>query len=270
MLNPDRTFAYRVRVPGMVNWIGFATLYRKEVHRFLKVYTQTLLAPMVTTLLYLLVFLVARGNTNTLIPHLSYGEFLGPGLVMMSVTQNAFANTSSSLMMNKVQGSIVDLMLPPLSAAEVIGAMALGGVTRGLMVGLVVAVAVLPFVPLHVAHWLPVLYFGFMASLMLSLLGILTGLWSEKFDHMAAVTNFVVMPLSFLSGTFYSVNALPPTLERIVRADPFFYMIDGFRYGFIDVTDAPVWVGAMLVAVIDAALLALCWRLYAIGYKLKA
>jgi len=148
--------------------------------------------------------------------------------------------------------------------------MALGGVTRGLMVGCVVAIAVLPFVPLHIVHVLPILYFGFMASLMLSLLGVLAGLWSEKFDHMAAVTNFVVMPLSFLSGTFYSVDALPSPISSIVRVDPFFYMIDGFRFGFIGFADAPIWIGVVLVAVLNALLLIWCWLLYASGYKLKA
>jgi ABC-2 type transport system permease protein len=148
--------------------------------------------------------------------------------------------------------------------------MALGGVTRGLMVGVVVALSVMPFVPMHVAHWGAVVYFAVAASLMMALLGILAGLWAEKFDHMAAVTNFVVMPLSFLSGTFYSVDALPQPLATIVHADPFFYMIDGFRYGFIGTGDASPLLGAAIIALLDAVLLLGCWRIYATGYKLKA
>jgi ABC-2 type transport system permease protein len=269
-IQAEKTAFWREYALSGVNWLGFWTLYQKEVRRFLKVYTQTLLAPMITTLLYLLVFLLARGRAGTSVMGISYGAFLAPGLIMMSMTQNAFANTSSSIMIAKVQGNIVDMLMPPLSPGEVIAALALGGVSRGVMVGLVVAVSIWPFAELRVAHPLAMIYFGLSASLMLSLLGVLGGLWSEKFDHMAAVTNFVVMPLSFLSGTFYSAEALPAPLHAFVRFDPFFYMIDGFRYSFIGVADASPVLGAVAMAVLNAALLAGSWRLYAVGYKLKA
>ena len=264
------TTLYRERRLGPVNWLGFWTLYVKEVRRFMKVYTQTLLAPMVTTLLYLTVFLLAMGGAGRSVGGVPYGAFLAPGLIMMAMTQNAFANTSSSIVIGKVQGNIVDILMPPLSAGELTLAIALGGATRGVAVGLVLMPVMALFVGLSVAHWGAVLFFGVAASLLLSLLGVLGGLWSEKFDHMAAVTNFVIVPLSFLSGTFYSVERLPERVRFLAHLDPFFYMIDGFRYGFIDHADASIALGAGVMAGLNALLLALCWRLFAIGYKIRA
>jgi ABC-2 type transport system permease protein len=264
------TTIYRERQFGLVNWLGVWTLYLKEIRRFLKVYTQTLLAPMATTLLYLVVFLVALGGGARDVGGVPYGAFLAPGLIMMAMTQNAFANTSSSIVIAKVQGNIVDILMPPLSAGELTLAIALGGATRGVLVGAVLVPVMAVLVNLSIEHWLAVLYFGFAASLMLSTLGMLGGIWSEKFDHIAAVTNFIVVPLSFLSGTFYSVERLPPNWRLLAHFDPFFYMIDGFRYGFIDHADSSLLLGACVVAGLNAALLALCWRLFAIGYKLKA
>ncbi|MEI9982277.1 MAG: ABC transporter permease [Aliidongia sp.] len=264
------TTIYRERQLGPVNWLGVWTLYLKEVRRFIKVYTQTLLAPMATTLLYLVVFLLAMGGAARSVGGVPYGEFLAPGLIMMAMTQNAFANTSSSIVIAKVQGNIVDILMPPLSAGELTFAIALGGATRGMVVGLVLVPTIALFIHLSIQDWFAVLFFGFTASLMLSTLGVLGGVWSEKFDHIAAVTNFVVVPLSFLSGTFYSVDRLPETWRLLAHFDPFFYMIDGFRYGFIGHADSPIWLGVAVMVALNAALLALCWRLFAIGYKLKA
>jgi ABC-2 type transport system permease protein len=259
---------------GRVNWIGFWTLYEKEVRRFIKVYTQTLLAPMITTLLYLAVFLLAvggtGGGTGRSAGGVPYVVFLAPGLIMMAMTQNAFANTSSSLVIAKVQGNIVDLLMPPLSAAEVTLALALGGMTRGLVVGVAVTLAVIPFVPLPVADPGLILFHAVAASLLLALLGMLGGIWAEKFDHIAAVTNFIIVPLSFLSGTFYSVANLPPVMRAVAHLDPFFYMIDGFRAGFIGQADAPIWLGIAVMTGLDLALLLLSLRLIDRGYKLKA
>ena len=264
------TTIYRERKLGPVNWLGVWTLYLKEVRRFIKVYTQTLLAPMATTLLYLIVFLLAMGGAARSVGGVPYGEFLAPGLIMMSMTQNAFANTSSSIVIAKVQGNIVDILMPPLSAAELTFAIALGGATRGVVVGVVLVPVMALFVDLSIQHWGAILFFGFTASLMLSTLGMLGGIWSEKFDHIAAVTNFIVVPLSFLSGTFYSVERLPETWRLLAHFDPFFYMIDGFRYGFIGHADSPILLGVAVMTGLNAVLLALCWRLFAIGYKLKA
>ncbi|GGF39955.1 transport permease protein [Aliidongia dinghuensis] len=259
-----------VRRFGAINWLGFWTLYEKEVRRFIKVYTQTLLAPMVTTLLYLSIFLLALGGAGRTAGGVGYGTFLAPGLMMMAMTQNAFANTSSSIVIAKVQGNIVDLLMPPLSPIEAVLALALGGATRGIVVGVAVALAVVPFVELPLHSLGLVLFHGFFASLMLSLLGIVGGIWSEKFDHIAAVTNFIVMPASFLSGTFYSVEALPEHWRFVAHLDPFFYMIDGFRAGFIGHADADPGLGMAVMLGLDAALLALAYVMFARGYKLKA
>jgi ABC-2 type transport system permease protein len=264
------TTIYRERRLGAVNWLGFWTLYVKEVRRFMKVYTQTLAAPIVTTLLYLVVFLLALGNGGRSVGGVSYGAFLAPGLIMMTMAQNAFANTSSSIIIGKVQGNIVDILMPPLSAGELALAIILGGATRGLAVGAVLLPVMMLSIGLEVQHWGAVLYFGATASLMLSSLGVIGGLWSEKFDHIAAVTNFIVVPLSFLSGTFYSVARLPPGWQVVAHLDPFFYMIDGFRFGFIDHADAGVAFGAAVMAILNIVLLAWCWRLFAIGYKIRS
>lgn len=264
------TTIYRERQLGAVNWLGFRTLYVKEVRRFMKVYTQTLAAPIVTTLLYLVVFLLALGNGGRTVDGVPYGAFLAPGLIMMTMVQNAFANTSSSIIIGKVQGNIVDILMPPLSAGELALAIVLGGATRGLAVGAVLLPVMMLSVGLEVQHWAAVLYFGASASLLLSSLGVIGGLWSEKFDHIAAVTNFIVVPLSFLSGTFYSVARLPPSWQLMAHLDPFFYMIDGFRFGFIDHADANVAFGAAVMAILNVLLLAWCWRLFAIGYKIRS
>jgi ABC-2 type transport system permease protein len=261
---------FRERSFGPVNWLGFWTLYLREVRRFTKVYTQTLLAPMATTLLYLVVFLLALGGGARTAGGVPYGEFLAPGLIMMTMVQNAFANTSSSIVIAKVQGNIVDLLMPPLSAGELSVALALGGVTRGLMVGAALLPVMMIFVDIHIAHWGAVLFFGFFASLLLSCIGILGGIWAEKFDHMAAVTNFIIVPLSFLSGTFYSIDRLPESWRLAASFNPFFYMIDGFRYGFIGRADSSIGLGMAVVAGFALALLAVSWRLFATGWRLKA
>jgi ABC-2 type transport system permease protein len=260
----------RVRQFGAVNWLGFWTLYVREVRRFLKVSTQTIVAPVVTTLLFLAIFLLALGGQQRHVGDIPYAEFLAPGLIMMAMAQNAFANTSSSLMIAKVQGNIVDVLMPPLTAGEFTWGFTLGGVTRGVFVGFVVGFTMALFVPIHIAAPGFVIFHAIAASLLLSVLGVLGGIWADKFDHIAAVTNFVVTPLSFLSGTFYSIEKLPPPWHELALLNPFFYMIDGFRYGFIGHADGPIWVGVAVMTGINAALLALCHVLVARGYKLKA
>lgn len=255
---------------GGHNWLGVWTLYVKEVKRFAKVYTQTILAPMMTTLLFLAVFTLALGRAVEMVGGVPYGEFLAPGLIMMAMTQNAFANTSSSIVIAKVQGNIVDTLMPPLTAHELTLAIALGGATRGVVVGGVVVLAMAPFVSLHFHSIAALLFHGMMASLMLSLMGIVGGIWSQKFDHIAAVTNFVVTPLAFLSGTFYSIERLPETGRLLAHLNPFFYMIDGFRYGFIGHADGNLAAGVGVLVATNAALWLLCWWMFARGYRLKA
>ena len=255
---------------GAINWIGFWTLYMKEVRRFLNVFTQTILAPVVTTLLFLAVFSLALGGAGREVWGVSFLAFLAPGLVMMAVMQNAFANTSSSLVIAKVQGNIVDLLMPPLSPTELCLAVAAGGVTRGLVVGLAVTLTMALFAPVAVHSWPVAIYHAFSASLMLSLLGMIGGIWSEKFDHIAAVTNFVVTPLSFLSGTFYSIQRLPEMWQTVAHLNPFFYLIDGFRYGFIGQSDSPILTGILVTGAINVVLLLITHRMVATGYRLKA
>jgi ABC-2 type transport system permease protein len=261
----------RLRSFGVVNWVGFWTLYVKEVRRFLKVIMQTVAAPVVTTLLFLAIFLLALGGGGgRQIAGVPYVEFLVPGLIMMAITQNAFANTSSSIVIGKVQGNIVDLLTPPLSPAELVLGLALGGVTRGVVVGLAVGLVLTALAAIHLSSIAAIAFYGIAGSLMMSLLGLLGGLWADKFDHLAAVTNFVVTPLSFLSGTFYSVSQLPGSWHLVAHLNPFFYMIDGFRYGFTGIAEGSLAVGVALMTVLDLLLLAWCHRLFVTGYKLKA
>lgn len=271
----DRTTpAPRVRTPpeprrySGVNWEGFKTLYLKEVRRFWKVGMQTVFAPVVTTLLYMMVFVVAmRGTRPTAAA--SFGEFVGPGLIMMSILNNAFANSSSSLLQAKMMGTSPDFLTPPLSAFEQTAAFALGAATRGLFVGLVTAASVWPFSHFHVVALWAVLYFAVMGSMLLGLVGMFAGIWSEKFDHLAAVTNFVVMPLTFLSGTFYSIDRLPEPFRSASRFNPLFYLIDGFRYGFLGTTSGSLAIGVVVAAVLVIALCIVNWRIFATGWRLK-
>ncbi|WP_158046984.1 ABC transporter permease [Skermanella pratensis] len=255
---------------GTVNWIGLWTLYQREVHRFIKVYTQTIAAPVVTTLLFYAVFALALGGVVRMAGSVPFLVFLGPGLIVMAMAQNAFANTSSSVVISKVQGNIVDVLMPPLSPMEMAVAFVGGGITRGLLVGVVTGAAIWSFVPLGFHSPGFILFHGFMASMMLAQLGMIGGIWSEKFDHIAAFTNFVVTPLTFLSGTFYSVDRLPPAFWWLAHFNPFFYMIDGFRYGFIGQSDGTLAIGVAVMLGINAALAVLLLRMLSTGYKLKA
>jgi ABC-2 type transport system permease protein len=258
------------RALGAVNWLGLWTLYVKEVRRFGKVATQTIIAPVVTTLLFLAIFALALGGSSRTVGGVPFTQFLAPGLIMMALAQNAFANTSSSIMISKIQGNIVDMLMPPLSPGELTLAFAAGGVTRGLAVGLAVALAMAVFVPVEIHHFGFVLFHGVAASLMLSLIGVLAGIWAEKFDHMAAITNFVITPFAFLSGTFYSVERLPGFWKMAAHFNPFFYMIDGFRYGFIGHSDAPLWLGAAVLAGADLLLWTAVYACFRRGWRLKA
>jgi ABC-2 type transport system permease protein len=253
-----------------INWVGLATLYMKEVRRFMSVATQTILAPMVTTLLFLAVFVLALGHAVDKVAGEPYMAFLAPGLIMMAITQNAFANTSSSILISKIQGNIVDLLMPPLTPLERTIGMAGGGLTRGLVVGIATWVAMMPFVPVSIAHPGFILFHAVMASLLMSLVGVLAGVWAEKFDHMAAITNFIVTPAAFLSGTFYSAQRLPEFWQGVAHANPLFYMIDGFRYGFIGHADGSLTAGILVLLGSNAVLLWLTHRLFATGYHLKA
>ncbi|MBC9034943.1 ABC transporter permease [Sphingomonas sp. JC676] len=258
-----------------VNWGGLRTLYIKEVRRFFKVQLQTIWAPAVTTLLFLVIFTVALGGGGRMVTlqgqQIHFADFIAPGLIVMGMLQNAFANASFSLLVGKIQGTIVDYLMPPLSTAELLAALTGGSVTRAFCVGGAVWLAMQFWPGVHVwpHHFWAVLWFGFLGSLFLALLGVLTSIWAEKFDHAAAVTNFVVAPLSLLSGTFYSVERLSPAFRAISHANPFFYIISGFRYGFLGVADSPILLGSAVILGIDIALGLLCYTLLRTGWKLK-
>jgi ABC-2 type transport system permease protein len=255
-----------------VNWGGLKALYVKEVRRFFKVQLQTIWAPAITTLLYLVIFTVSMSGMRGSVLGVSFADFLAPGLIIMGMMQNAFANSSFSLLVGKVQGTIVDYLMPPLSSGELLTAMVGSSVTRAVLVGLAIWAAMLFWPGVHAMpqHPLAVIWFGLMGAAMLALIGLLTSIWAEKFDHAAAIGNFVVAPLSLLSGTFYSVDKLAPTFSAISHANPFFYVISGFRYGFIGSADSPVMFGAILLLVINVALASICYFVLRSGWKLKA
>ncbi len=264
--------AYGEKRIHVINWYGLWTLYSKEVRRFMKVKMQTLAAPAVTALLYMAIFVVAMGKAGTMALGVSYPDFIAPGLIMMAMVQNAFANSSSSIIIGKMQGTLIDVLMPPLSAGELLVAYVAGAVTRGLLVGLAVWIAVLllPGVDVPIRHGWAVLYFSIMGTAMLALVGVITGQWAEKFDHTSAITNFIIQPLTFLSGTFYTIDRLPQPWRDASLANPFFHIIDGFRYGFIGAADAPVWWGVVILAVVNVALWGVCYVTLKRGWKLRA
>ena len=254
-----------------VNWGGLKTLYIKEVRRFFKVQMQTVWAPAITTLLYLVIFTVALGRGGHQVMGVPFANFIAPGLIVMAMIQNAFANSSFSLLVGKIQGNIVDYLMPPLSTGELIAGLVGASVTRAFLVGCGVWLAMMLWPGVSVAIHRPelVLWFGLMGSLMLAFLGLLTSVWADKFDHAAAVTNFVVTPLSLLSGTFYSVHQLSPTFRAISHANPFFYVISGFRAGFLGVSDSPLLIGSAGLLLINILLWAACYALLKSGWKIK-
>jgi ABC-2 type transport system permease protein len=248
---------------------GFPTLLYKEVLRFWKVSFQTVAAPVLTTLLYLLVFAHALEGRVEVFPGVAYVEFLIPGLAMMAMLQNAFANSSSSLIQSKITGNIVFILLPPMGAGEIFAAYLLAAMVRGLVVGIGVFAATLWLVPLPVPNPLWLAAFAVVGCGMLGTMGIVAGIWSEKFDQLAAFQNFLVMPLTFLAGVFYSMHSLPPFWQSVSRFNPFFYAIDGFRYGFFGQSDVPPWTS---LAIATATFAALSWAtllLLRSGYKLR-
>jgi len=260
----------QVRQFGSVNWRGLWTLYHREVKRFFKVFTQTLAAPVVTTLLFYTIFTIALQNRVGTVGSVPFPVFLAPGLVMMTILQNSFANTSSSMMTSKIQGNIVDVLMPPITPLEMLCGFLGGGITRGIIVGLSATLAMSFLVEFPFHNVGAILFFAVTASAMMALLGMIGGIWAEKFDHMAAITNFVVVPLSFLSGTFYSISRLPEIWQVVAKFNPFFYAIDGLRYGFIGQGDAPFWLGAMVMISVNLVLFLVVHRMLVTGYKLKS
>jgi ABC-2 type transport system permease protein len=249
---------------------GWQTLLYKELLRFWKVSFQTILAPVLTSLLYLLIFShVLESRVSVFDGRVGYTAFLIPGLVMMSVLQNAFANSSSSLIQSKITGNLIFVLLPPLSPLDLFAAYVVGAMVRGISVGLGVFLVTLWFAPIAPTHPLWALAFALLGSMILGVLGLLAGIWADKFDQLAAFQNFLIMPLTFLSGVFYSIHTLPPFWQTLSHFNPFFYMIDGFRYGFFGLSDVEPALSLAIIAVSCGALSALTLWVLKRGYKLR-
>ena len=255
---------------GRVNWLGMRTLVMREVRRFSNVWTQTLMAPMVTAALFMTVLSLAFAERRGAVEGVPFLHFLAPGILMMTVIQNAFANTSSSILISKIQGNIVDTLMPPLSPMEMLVGFVAGGIARGMFVGCVVIAVMFPIIGLPIAHPIWALAFLLLGSATLALLGIIAGILAQKFDQMAAITNFIVTPLSFLSGTFYSIRVLPEPMQILSQFNPVFYLIDGFRYGVIGQSDASPWIGLLVSITIVLSLGLLAWNWFRTGYRLKS
>ena len=259
-----------------LNVPGMQALYVKEVRRFFKVQLQTIWAPAITTLLFLVIFTVALGGAGRTVIGVPFADFVAPGLIMMAMLQNSFANSSFSLLVGKIQGTIVDYLMPPLADGELIIALIGAAVTRAILVGCALWLAMLLWPNVHVVpdHLWAVAVFGVLGASMLGFLGLITSVWAEKFDHAAAVTNFVVTPLALLSGTFYAIDRLAPAFQSVAHANPVYYAIMGFRYGFIGTVDStitnPVLTAILVLVGVNVALGVVTYRLLASGWKLKA
>jgi ABC-2 type transport system permease protein len=273
--SPSGARAFGERRFGAVNWLGLRTLLAKEIRRYLKVSFQTIVAPLISTILFLVVFIQAMGSQRASVGDVPYVEFLAPGLVMMAILTNAFANSSSSIIIGKVQGSIVDVLMPPLSALELTIAFVVGAASRGMLVAVVTAATCAAFMamsstPMHLSHLWAAFYFSLAGAAMFGMLGVIGGVWADKFDQLAAFTNFVITPLTFLSGTFYAITRLPEPFLTFSRFNPVFYLIDGFRYGFTGQAEAPPLIGVLSTLAITVGLGFVCYALLKSGYKLKS
>lgn len=253
-----------------INWYGATTLLKKEVWRFLKVYHQTLFSPVVNIMLFLAVFSLSVGNHVEQIGDVPFAAFVSAGLIMMASMQNAFANSSSSMVMGKVMGHFIDYLIPPLGAFELLFAFALGAVLRGIAVAIVSFVCISFFVDISFHNAFLTIFYLVFSCLFLALIGVLCGIISDNFDQMTAVTSYIVTPLTFLSGTFYSTNSLPEFWKNVAHFNPFFYMIDGFRYSLTGHNDGNLFFGALYIIAINLVLLTVLFLMFKKSYKIKS
>ena len=270
MVEIKKKYQIGVRRFGPINWIGFKSLWIKECNRFFTVWQQTLLSPLVSSLLFLSVLSLALGNNRGDVLGHSFIIFLAPGLIAMSILTQSFSHSVSSLMIGKIQGNIVDMLYAPLSALEVSMAIILAAMTRSLLIAMISIAVFSLIVEIPINNVLYIFIFGFLSSFILGSLGFITGLWAEKFDHTATVTNFIITPLSFLSGVFYSIERLPVLFQTISHMNPFFYMIDGFRYGFLGTSDGSISVGIVYLTTLSFVMWFISFYLYKRGYKIKS
>mgnify|MGYP006100052085 CR=1 FL=1 len=270
MVEIEKKYKIYERKFGYFNWLGFFTLYQKEILRFLNVAIQTVISPLVTSLLFLLVLTLAIGNERSEALGFPFIEFLAPGLIAMQIIQQAFSHTSSSIMIGKIQGNIVDVLYAPLSPTEVTLATIFAAVTRSFIIA-AVSILVFSFVmDLHFYNFYYIFIYTFLGSFILGAVGFIVGLWAQKFDNMASATNFIIVPLSFLSGTFYSIKKLPEILQKVSEWNPFFYMIDGFRYGFLGVSDGSLKFGLSYLLILSVLMWFASYILFKKGYKIKS
>ena len=269
MVEIQKKYQIGVRRFGLINWIGFTNLYIKEVNRFLIVWAQTLFSPLISSLLFLSILSLAIGNDRGEVLGFPFISFLAPGLIAMSIIQQAFSHSSSSLMIGKIQGNIIDTLYAPLSATEVTLAIILAAVTRSMIIALISIIVFSIIIEVHIYNVFYIIIFSFFGSFILGALGFCAGLWAEKFDHMATVTNFIIIPLSFLSGVFYSVERLPYFFQSISKVNPFFYIIDGFRFGFLGASDGSINFGLIFLIILSLVFWFVSYYLFKIGYKIK-
>jgi len=270
MVELNKKYQIGVRRFGLINWIGLKSLWLKECNRFLVVWQQTLLSPLVSSLLFLSVLSLALGNDRSDVLGHPFITFLAPGLIAMSLIGQSFSHSVSSLMIGKIQGNIVDMLYAPLSAFEVTLAIILASVTRSFLIGLISILTFSLIIKIHINSYIILILFGFLSSFILGGIGFITGLWAEKFDHTASITNFVITPLSFLSGVFYSIDKLPNFFQIISNVNPFFYMIDGFRYGFLGASDGSIAFGLIYLSILAIITWFISYYLYKKGYKVKS
>ena len=266
----QKKYQIGVRRFGLINWTGAYNLYVKEVNRFFIVWAQTLLSPLISSLLFLSVLSLAIGNERGEVLGFTFISFLAPGLIAMSIIQQSFSHSSSSLMIGKIQGNIIDTLLAPLSATEVTLAIIFASVTRSIIITIISIIVFSLIVEIYIYSVFYIFIFAFLGSFILGALGFIAGLWAEKFDHMATVTNFIITPLSFLSGVFYSVDRLPDFFKSISQINPFFYMIDGFRFGFLGVSDGSINYGLIYLTFLSVVMWLVSYHLFKIGYKIKS
>jgi ABC-2 type transport system permease protein len=270
MVELNKKYTIKVKKFGTANWIGFKSLWFKECSRFIVVWQQTLLSPLVSSLLFLSVLSVALGNNRGDVLGHSFITFLAPGLIAMSLITQSFSHSVSSLMIGKIQGNIVDMLYAPLSAIEVSMAIILAAIMRSFLIAIISIVVFSFIVEIPINNIFYIIIFGFLSSFILGSLGFIAGLWAEKFDHTATVTNFIITPLSFLSGVFYSIDKLPQFFQTISHINPFFYMIDGFRYGFLGKSDGSITVGLIYLIILSVLMWYVAFLLYKKGYKIKS
>ena len=270
MVELNKKYQIRLKKFGFINWIGFKSLWFKECNRFMAVWQQTLLSPLVSSLLFLSVLTLALGNERGDVLGHSFISFLAPGLIAMSILTQSFSHSVSSLMIGKIQGNIVDMLYAPLSALEVSMAIILAALTRSLLIALISIAVFSLIIEIPINNVFYIFVFGFLSAFILGSLGFITGLWAEKFDHTATVTNFIITPLSFLSGVFYSIDKLPMFFQKISYMNPFFYMIDGFRYGFLGKSDGSINIGLIYLSILSVLIWYVAFLLYKKGYKIKS